>query len=411
MATLRCPVFAILLLALAPLAATFPAIAEDPPAPATVVEAIRQGKPLVSFNYRFESVDEDAFAKDARASTLRSAIGWQTASFRGFSALVEFTNVVNLGFGDEHNNGGFGDASNGVTDRPAIVDPESTEVQQAYVRYATRGGVALSLGRQELPLGNHRFVGNVGWRQHHQAFDAFQVAAPLGKKVNARYFFMRNANQVNLRNLGLDGHVAEVVWKVNDRHSLTGYGLVFDFEDTPLFSTTTIGARFVGRTPLRENLAVTYDLELATQQDAGDNPANVDALYHRVTAGLAAKYFEVGAMWEVLGAGEGDGRITMPLSTLHAWNGWADKFLVTPADGLVDTAVSVVGKFQRFRAEAIYHEFSADLGDAEWGTELDVIATYELPWKQSISLKAAFYDADELATDTTKFWAYTTWKY
>lgn len=385
--------------------------AEAPPPPASVVEAIRQGAPIVSFNYRFESVDDDAFDKDAQASTLRTAIGWKTASYRGVAAHVEFANVTDLGFGRDHNDGGYASSGNGVTDRPAIVDPELTEVQQAFVAWSPRNGVRVALGRQELVLQNQRFLGPVGWRQNHQAFDGIEIGAPIGKRIAWRYAYFGKVNQISGRNLALDAHVAEAIGSITKDIKLAGYALFLDFEDLPAVSTRTIGARLDGVLSLGARSKLAFDLEAAQQDDFGDNPDAVDALYTRAKAGLVFSRFEVSGMWEVLGASAEEGRITTPLATLHAWNGWADKFLVTPSEGIVDLALGASVKLGRFKAEAIYHDFSADEGGEEWGTELDLLATYDAPWKQSFSIKAARYEADAFARDTTKVWIYTAWKY
>ena len=44
--------------------------------------------------------------------------------------------------------------------------------------------------------------------------------------------------------------------------------------------------------------------------------------------------FRVG--WERLSGSEREGQFQTPLATLHAFNGWADKFLSTPVNGIED---------------------------------------------------------------------------
>ena len=97
------------------------------------------------------------------------------------------------------------------------------------------------------------------------------------------------------------------------------------------------------------------------------------------------------------------------MATLHKFNGWADKFLNTPVFGLQDLFLSVAAKLGRFRLEAIYHDFSADTGGGEWGTELDAGVIYTAPWKQQFAIKYANYDAKDFATDTAKLWVWTSW--
>ena len=61
------------------------------------------------------------------------------------------------------------------------------------------------------------------------------------------------------------------------------------------------------------------------------------------------------------------------------------------------------------KLQAVWHDFRADAGDARYGSEWDLLATYDLSWKQQLAAKAAFYSADSLAKDTTKVWLYTSW--
>lgn len=59
-----------------------------------------------------------------------------------------------------------------------MADPECTEANQAYLqmKLGTFTGIA---GRQRVILDNARFIGNVGWRQNEQTYDAvtFKSAA------------------------------------------------------------------------------------------------------------------------------------------------------------------------------------------------------------------------------------------
>jgi len=121
---------------------------------------------------------------------------------------------------------------------------------------------------------------------------------------------------------------------------------------------------------------------------------------------------EVGldAGWEVLEGGDG-GAFSTPLATLHAFNGWADRFLATPPDGLEDRFVSLSGAAGRLTWRVVFHDFGAQAGGADYGRELDLQAVVSTPWKQAFGLKAAFYDARDFSTDTTKVWAWSAWSF
>src|SRR5690606_11496153 len=127
----------------------------------TLGEAITGGKPTALFNLRYEDVAQDGGLPDGEALTLRSALGYSTAAFKGFSATVEVENVANLLGTDEYSvpQTGFNPGQYAV-----IADPETTEVNQAYLHYSA-GGLTARLGRQQILHDAQRFIGPVGWRQ------------------------------------------------------------------------------------------------------------------------------------------------------------------------------------------------------------------------------------------------------
>src|SRR3546814_3361296 len=50
-----------------------------------------------------------------------------------------------------------------------------------------------------------------------------------------------------------------------------------------------------------------------------------------------------------------------PLATLHAFNGWADRFLSTPGNGLEDIYVGVGGKHGQWNWQARSEEHTSEL--------------------------------------------------
>ena len=90
-----------------------------------------------------------------------------------------------------------------------------------------------------------------------------------------------------------------------------------------------------------------------------------------------------------------------PLATLHAFQGWADKFLATPAAGIEDRYVRFNypfgkrGAFTTIAATAVYHDYTADVGGAQFGDELNLqlVARTE---RMALTAKYADYRADDL---------------
>ena len=109
---------------------------------------------------------------------------------------------------------------------------------------------------------------------------------------------------------------------------------------------------------------------------------------------------------------DGDGRrgFSTPLATLHAYQGWADVFLTTPANGVRDlslTGSSVLKGPQGkpLKIQAALHRFDDADGGAELGQELDASVSMPLTAKLGAELKAAAFQGDRPAfPDRTKIW-------
>ena len=106
---------------------------------------------------------------------------------------------------------------------------------------------------------------------------------------------------------------------------------------------------------------------------------------------------------------------------LHKFNGFADKFLVTPVNGLEDFYIDVTYKvknapgqlsiFNGLLLKAQYHDFKSEEGSIDYGTEFDFYAKMPLRRGVYVEAKYANYDADQFATDTEKFTLGVGWKY
>jgi hypothetical protein len=95
-----------------------------------------------------------------------------------------------------------------------------------------------------------------------------------------------------------------------------------------------------------------------------------------------------------------------PLATLHKFQGWADKFLVTPADGIKDRYIGVSGNAGPVNLAAIWHDFQAEEGGGDFGDELDLQATWPVNKMFTLQLKYANFKGDGSVTyqDTQKAW-------
>lgn len=371
----------------------------------TLRKALGESEPIVDLRYRLEIVDQDGFDHRALASTLRGRLGFKTGELGHFYALFDVDAVTDIG------SDRFNSTANGRTDFPTVADPEDTEVNQVYVGYTGLRDWVFKLGRQRITLDNHRFLGNVGWRQNEQTFDAFSVKIDPVKNLS---IFFSHANNVNrifgehnpnpvLADNSLGADFLHVFFQT-PVGKIVGYAYLIENETLPSTSQKNFGLRFTGRHRLAGHFKLTYAGEYTDQSDYKDGSSIIDAEYYLLEGGVEFKKVSGGIGYEVLG-GDGTYGFSTPLATLHAFQGWADVFLSTPADGIVDRYVSVAGEIAGIKLRAVYHDFSADEGSADYGEELDLVASRKFSKIYSVLVKYADYSADEFSVDTWKFWA------
>lgn len=382
--------------------------AEQEPA-RDLVGMVKQGDVNFDFRYRYEYVDDDGFDEEAKASTLRSRLTFASAAYRGFSFLTEFDDVSYIGDDD------FNSTENGETQYPVVADPKGTQVNQAWLKYSWQT-LSGAYGRQRILHGNQRFIGGVAWRQNEQTYDGFRAQWSGSHGLSADYAYVYRVNRIfgpddsaaQPADWDGDNHLLRLQFKFLENHSIAGYAYILDIDERSRWSpnksvnnsTDTYGIEYHGEFgPLAARAAY------ATQSDGGDSYLDYDADYY-VVEGAATFFGLKGTLgFEVLGADNGVGFKT-PLATLHKFQGWADKFLVTPGDGIEDLYVGVAGKLGPVKLGAFWHDFQAEDSSADFGTELDLVATWPVNKQLSVQLKYADFDSDDSAryADVQKAW-------
>ncbi len=360
----------------------------------------------VGLRYRYENVSDDAFEKDAHASTLRTNVLFESAKYRRFFAVLEFENTADLGLGDQHDS-----TANGITDRPVVADPTGTEVHQVYLGFEGIPGIRLLAGRQEIVFDDARFVGNVSWRQNFQSFDGARVTARSIPRTVLDYAWVRNVNTVFGTNRDSDHHLLQAEIDLGRCGKALAYFYRLDFGPFAASSSSaTFGARWAGSIRT-EPVEIPLRFEAARQEAAAGNPGPLEADYFRAVVGVRRGGWKADLGWERLGGSPDEGRFQTPLATLHKFNGWADKFLSTPGNGLEDLFASVTYGAGPWSGEIAVHRFEADAGGATYGSEFDGLLAYRARWGQEFALKLALYDADAFSTDTEKLWIQTTYRF
>lgn len=375
-------------------------------------------KPLIDARLRYETVDQAGQPKDAEAATIRIRSGVQ-ASSGPLSAIVEMQGTLAL-VGDYY------DGLHGAATRPLIADPQNIALYRAQLQYRTKA-VALTVGRQRIALDDERFVGAVPFRQNSQTFDAarFEWTGVKGLKADLTYAWRVNTVWgidgvgARPRSIGGDNVLGNLSY-ASPLGTITGFAYLVDQDEAAVqgfrLSSQTYGARLAGARPLGKGVKFSYQLSYATQSDYDRNPNRYRADYYLIDGGLDLHAVKLGAGYEVLGADKGAALTSFqtPIATGFKFQGWADKFLTTPPDGVRDLYGNLgygwkqAGPFKALTLQAVYHRFASDRHSRLYGDEIDLLASAKLG-KTSLSARYADYQADGFATDTRKFWLQLDW--
>lgn len=404
----------------------------------TLLDSIKQGKPLTSFRLRYESVNQDGLQpptivgttpnpnatknlENAEGVTLRSLIGWQTAPFHNFSFTAQAINVSK--FDDDFNDSTNGTLVNSVSNQPnkvqyaKIVDPDDTDINQLFVDWTGIKNTRVRLGRQQINLDNVRFIGDIGFRQVMQVFDGMTV---LNKSIPDTEIYAGHIERVKQITTELRGdgslEILNAKYRISPTESLVGYAYLSGFSDlgfgrgwfgnAPAAGGVAVGkngninqnadqgnkilgARLDGVHKIDDDWKALYTAEYAKQTNYNGGDSRIDAHYYKVGGGAAYGNFTLRADQELLSSNNSTYAFQTPFGTNHLFQGWVDKFLVTPLEGIKDTFVTANYKYGDFLFFADYHVYKSDenfhtvgggaaTNGNKYGTEWNAAVTYNV---------------------------------
>jgi hypothetical protein len=294
-----------------------------------ILSAVRETKPLADLRLRSETVDQSGMAEDAHAVTLRARLGFETGKAWSTALLVEGDLIWPL---ESH----YNSTVNGKTAYPVVPDAETYELNRLQLTNTSIADTTLTIGRQRINLDDMRFVGNVGWRQNEQTFDSVRVVNKSIPNVTVDFSYVDQVNRVFGKDSPVgryngSNYLANVSYQM-PVGKLTGFAYLLDFDEAPRDSSGTYGLRFAGERPVSK-IKLAYSASFARQQERGNNPLNYEADFYAAELTGTFRQYSVGAGVEVLD-GNGVKGFTTPLATMHKFDGWDDKFLTTPPNGL-----------------------------------------------------------------------------
>lgn len=295
--------------------------------------------PSIDIRSRYEFGDVDLL-DPSHAFTFRERLGVKTRAWNGFSAFIEgeFSQAVIDDF-----NGGTPLADPAVAGNSIIQDPETNELNQAYLQYDGFDTIT-RVGRQKIIHDNAAFIGNVGWRQNEQTYDALSFSNQSIDKLTLDYAYLNQVNRIfgsdadsplapgfaSVQDLRTSTHLFRGSYTGIEGLTLGGYAYLMNFEDFGAWDNNSFGL-----SAKKDVLGVLLHGEVAWQDKAG-LAGSEEALYAHTTA---TKTF--GSHTFTLGVEHLDAGFKTPLATVHAFNGFADATdaarLSGSHNGLTDT--------------------------------------------------------------------------
>ncbi len=328
------------------------------------------------------------------------------------SGRLEAERIDHIGY--QH----FNSTTNGHTAFPTVADPDETEINRLYLQFTGLTDTILKGGRQRVNLDNARFVGSVPFRQNEQTFDSLAVINTSLPDTRLFYGYVWKVNRV-FGDVSENGNFHTSTHLFNGSYDGLGfvkpsaYVYLLDLTEPSQenSSTATYGLRFTGKTAIAKGWDALYTAEFAHQTDWAESNVDNNHNYYTAEVGLAAtelaSVFDLTAKigYEVLD-GDGTRAIQMPLATLFAFNGWADRFLAsTPATGLIDQYASIGIKAHGISLLAAYHDFDAEEGSLDHGEEWNFRIARTFFNHLTLALRYATYSARNTSVDIDKLWA------
>lgn len=350
--------------------------------------------PTLDARLRYEFANVQGF-DDSHALTLRLRPGLKTADWHGFSALAEgeFTGAAI----DDYNGGARGaqpfDPANSV-----IADPQNAELNQAILQYKGYD-TTVKIGRQRIIYDQAAFVGNVGWRQNEQTYDAASITYVADCGFQVSYAWVEQVNRIfgaqadgPLDNVGSNIHLINASYSGFEKMKFGGYIYLMDFHEKALegWDNNTFGIS--ADVPVA---GLETHGEFAYQDKAGQSN-DLEALYFHINV---AKSLPFGKL--TVGVEQLDNGFQTPLATLHNMNGFADTTDGLRANGttggLTDSYISLTAPLPwDLKWTNVAHCFGDNQLGTSFGFGWDSLLTKKFNDHFSANAMLGYFDSNDI---------------
>lgn len=355
--------------------------------------------PSVNLRTRYEFRNEGGL-DSANSVTVRGRLGLTLGSFNGFSAFGEIEATTPL---VDDFDAGPGNTTPNNPGQTVIADPENVELNRAWIQYK-KDGLLAKVGRQRIIRNDSFHIGNVGWRQNEQTFDAAQLAYTTDD-FSLSYVYSNAARRIfgnfaggAAEEFSGDFHFVDASYN-SAVGKLGAYAYLIDVDNNANVGRSNTYGAFGTFGPLY--------LEAAFQEgdsNLAGGDGSYDAFLARVNYTLKtdAGNFSAGIDWT-------QDDYKTPFQTAHAFFGWADSFLAQQVglnkangfDGIFDGHLKYAktGLPGGITFKAALHYFaSADL-DTTYGYEADMLLVKKFSDNLTGLVKAAYFVGDDAFPD------------
>ncbi len=384
-----------------------------------------------SIRPRVEYVDEgaqgQAVNKSKTHTTMQTRINVKATVNENVSAFIQIQDVRTWG-GELGSNGAGTGAPPSLT-RTGTSTSGQLDVHQAYfiVKDALGSGINLKIGRQEMVFDEARLIGNIGWIQQAQTFDAVRADTKVGGLGLTAFYAQTRAVDTHptlsqtlvAGSLGRESHFFGARGTIGlggkDRITAYYYGAA-----NPTRNGTTVGStvnvydnlQTVGLYAAKTISGIRFRVDGAYQ--FGDVNPTMDVSAYMLTAAISTK-LDIAegakiAFWaDYLSGDDGTDPLTQksfftPYATNHKFYGHIDKFLQNPGHGLIDLVLKGTLKATpKLKFQAAAHKFIAaetntttGMLNDDLGSEIDIDLAYALAANTKVRMGYSHYFKGDL---------------